>query len=587
MITAIRFKEAFLSGANNLARNRQALNELNVFPVPDGDTGTNMGMTMASASEALHEADIDEGTPVDSVASTAAEALLEGARGNSGVILSMLFHGFAKGCEGKESLDGRALAAALKKGVESAYKAVLHPTEGTILTVSRMAADAAEKASLREASSTEVLEAALKQAEITLAETPELLPMLKKAGVVDAGGKGYVTVLEGMLTYLQTGRAIDPPSDEDDAFLAPEDPVPLSEDEITFTYCTEILLRCEGGVPEEAVDTLTPLLSSMGDSLVIAAVGELLKIHVHTDRPGKAIDEAMVYGDAEKIKVENMRLQFRQRQSGGKKPEKSKRSIKKGSLVAEPTEECGMVAVAAGDGLAALFSELGCAQVVSGGQTMNPSAEELLRACLMTPAKTVFLLPNNKNIIMAAEQAALLAPDREIRVIPTKTIPQGIAAAMSFVTESSADEMTQSMNEAKDRVKTGQITFAARDSDFDGRTIKKGQFLALKENKLSFVDNDLRTALFRLTDEIFHAGEGFLTLIYGEGVTEAEAERVCGILSERFPEADICPVFGGQPVYHYILSAEQEDLPEEDSDTSQAESIPSDESASEEKELEL
>lgn len=548
MLNGIQFKDAVLSGANNLSRHKQAVNDLNVFPVPDGDTGTNMSMTITAAATALSTADFSENYGIDAVSATVASALLRGARGNSGVILSLLFRGFSKGCKGFSELDGISLANAMKSGVDAAYKAVLKPTEGTILTVSRRAAEAALTAAESGLDVLAVLEAALDEAQRTLDETPEMLPVLKKAGVVDAGGQGYVFVLEGIVSFLRSGVCVEP--DEAAAFTEDgvADPVPLSEDEITFTYCTEFIVGKDPAVDKDP-NELRAFLRRIGDSIVMVDDDEIIKVHVHTDHPGKAFEEALKYGMLEKTKVENMRLQFRQRQANKKDEEPS------GARVA-PENDFGMVAVAAGEGLRSVFADLGCDQVVFGGQTMNPSTDDILAACLATPAKTVFVLPNNKNIIMAAEQAKKLADDRKIVVIPSKTIPQGVASALAFDPSLSPEELQKAMEEATETVRTGQVTFAARDSDFDGHEIKEGEILALCEGKLSFTDTDENAAALRLALDLAKDGASFITVFYGVDIGENQQQELVKSLSEAIPDAEITAVNGGQPIYRYIISVE-------------------------------
>ncbi len=551
MITGKQFKDAIISAANNICRHKKTIDALNVFPVPDGDTGTNMAMTISSAVDVLNDMDINDTTGIDEVSSAIASALLRGARGNSGVILSQLFRGFSNGCKGKKELDSTDFASALASGVDAAYRAVLKPTEGTVLTVSRMAAAAAAEAAKDGLDNVSTIEAAIQQGEKTLAETPEMLPQLKKAGVVDAGGMGYIVILEGILSYLKSGKVIE--RGEEDVFTdeGVVDPEVMSEDEITFTYCTEFIVDRADGIKNDVLQ-LREFLSSIGDSVVVVDDEEIIKIHVHTDSVGRAFDEASQYGMLEKIKVENMRVQFRERQK--KMAKKAKREAFE---PAAPENEYGMVAVANGDGMFNLFTELGCDKIVLGGQTMNPSTDDILRACLAVPAKNVFVFPNNKNIIMAAEQAVALASDRRIIVIPTKTVPQGVSAALAFDGELDADSLAESMIEAAKNVRTGQITAAARDSDFDGQAIKEGQILAMKEDKLAFVGDDVSSAALELTGEIVKATDAsFITLFYGEDIKEESAEALATLINERFSDAEINLINGGQPVYSYIISVE-------------------------------
>ena len=551
MITGKQFKDAIISAANNICRQKKSIDALNVFPVPDGDTGTNMAMTISAAIDALNDMDIDDDTGIDEVSAAIASALLRGARGNSGVILSQLFRGFSNSCKGKKVLDSTGFAAALAGGVDAAYRAVLKPTEGTVLPVSRMAAEAAAIAARDGLDNVSTIQAAIEQGEKTLAETPEMLPQLKKAGVVDAGGMGYIVILEGILSYLKSGKIIDP--GEDDLFTEDGvvDPEVMSEEEITFTYCTEFIVDRSTAVKNDTAE-LREFLSSIGDSVVVVDDDEIIKIHVHTDSVGRAFDEASKYGMLEKIKVENMRVQLRDRL---KKLEKKQK--KEEAVYAEPENDYGMVAVANGDGMVNLFSELGCDRVVMGGQTMNPSTEDILKACHSVPAKNVYVFPNNKNIIMAAEQAAALATDRRIIVIPTKTVPQGISAALMFDPTLECDELTEAMTEAAKNVLTGQITFAARDSDFDGKDIKEGQILAMNEDKLAFVGEDINDAALKLASEIAGNNKAeFITLYYGADVAENKAAELADSIAEKFSGAEVNIVDGGQPIYSYILSVE-------------------------------
>ena len=551
MITGKQFGDAIISAAHNICRQKKSIDALNVFPVPDGDTGTNMAMTISAAIDVLNEMNIDENTGIDEVSAAIASALLRGARGNSGVILSQLFRGFSNACKGKQSLDSADFASALAGGVDAAYRAVLKPTEGTVLTVSRMAAEAATLAAKDGLDNVSTIEAAIEQGEKTLAETPEMLPQLKKAGVVDAGGMGYIVILEGILSYLKSGKIIE--ASEEDVFTdeGVVDPEVMSEDDITFTYCTEFIVDRSTAVKNDTA-ALREYLSSIGDSVVVVDDDEIIKIHVHTDSVGAAFDEAAKYGMLEKIKVENMRVQLRDRLK------KLAKNAKKEEFVpVAPENDYGMVAVANGDGMVNLFSELGCEKVVMGGQTMNPSTEDILRACISVPAKNVFVFPNNKNIIMAAEQAVNLATDRKIIVIPTRTIPQGISAALNFDPTLDADELAETMKVAAKSVLTGQITFAARDSDFDGKDIKEGQILAMNEDKLAFVSEDISSAALELASEIADGKHPeFITLYYGDSVEEADAAKLADSISEKFTDAEVNIVDGGQPVYSYILSFE-------------------------------
>lgn len=488
MINGIDLRDAFISGANNIAKYKNSVDELNIFPVPDGDTGTNMSMTMAAAMRELIKA--DGGTAGD-IAHTAASALLRGARGNSGVILSLLFRGFAKGIEGKETISGTDLANSLGIGVEAAYKAVMKPTEGTILTVSRMACEAGKAAAEVDDDAVYVWTAICKGAADALEQTPDLLPVLKKAGVVDAGGKGLCLIFDGMMSVFKDGviipkeEAAQPEAAETDFF---RNAAAEFDQDIRFTYCTEFIVGRNPEIEKEPQE-LRAYLETIGDCVVVVDDEEIIKVHVHTENPGKALQEALVYGQLLTVKVENMKEQHRLAAEANEK-QKAEAADKEAPAPADPVDEIGFVAVAAGDGLKTLFTDLGCAQVVSGGQTMNPSTNDILAAILATPAKTVIVLPNNKNIIMAAEQTIPLVSDRTVVVLPTRTIPQGLSAMLAYDPDSSIVDNSAAMMEAAGSVATGQVTFAARDSEFGGHKIKEGDILGLNNGKMELIEKD-------------------------------------------------------------------------------------------------
>ena len=549
-------RDAIISGANHIANNRQQVDALNVFPVPDGDTGTNMSMTISAARRELEL--LGDNASVEEVSRTAASALLRGARGNSGVILSLLFRGISKGLAGKRAASPADLANALALGVEAAYKAVMKPTEGTILTVSRAAAEKAKEAAGEAgediAAFWNVVTAAASE---MLDKTPEMLPVLKKAGVVDAGGKGLLMVFEGMASVIGGDGII--PLGGNEAAAKPEETVAYFEDddgfsgEITFTYCTEfIVVR---GESDRSPLALRAFLETIGDCVVVVDDEEIIKVHVHTDHPGKAMEEALGYGMLTKLKVDNMRLQFEEKTSSARKAARAPQ----GDLPyvkPDPDRPFGFVAVAAGDGVRQLFLDLGVDQVVSGGQTMNPSTDDILSAVQAVGAQTVFVLPNNKNIIMAAEQSASLA-DRQVLVLQTRTIPQGLSAMLAFDAEQDADQNFLAMSRAAGNVATGQITFAARDSDFDGHKIKQGEILALEEGKIAFVEKDLLKAANKLAKSIIRKDSTFVTVIYGEGATEEQARSVEQYIHTKFgDDLEVAVINGGQPVYYFILSAE-------------------------------
>ncbi len=555
MINGNTLRDALLSGANNIINCKQAVDELNVFPVPDGDTGTNMSMTISAAARELM---LLEGETAEKVASVNASALLRGARGNSGVILSLLFRGFAKGLKGKEYMDSEGLAEAIRLGVEAAYNAVMKPTEGTILTVARVASEYAAAALTEGKNVVEVFEAMLDGARKALDETPEMLPVLKKAGVVDAGGRGFVVILEGMLSVIRDGKMIE--TAEVAAVSSPasaqRNAAGEAEADITFTYCTEFIVKRDSA--DKDPKTLRAYLETIGDCVVVVDDDEIIKVHVHTDHPGNAFEKGLTFGQLINMKVENMRDQH-ERAKHDAKSEAPKTAAPAAPEKAEPVEiekDFGFVAVAAGEGLHELFCDLGADKIVSGGQTMNPSTDDILNAIEQTPASTVFVLPNNKNIIMAAEQAVPLST-RKVIVLPTRTIPQGISAMLGFDPDSDADTNAINMQKAYANVQTGQVTFAARDSDYDGKQIKKGELLALANGKVSFTETDLEKSVLKLAKSLSTRETAFITLIYGEDVTEEQASAVCDALQEKMgSDVEVTLVNGGQPVYYFILSVE-------------------------------
>ena len=560
MINGNLLRDAIISAANNIANQKKQVDDLNVFPVPDGDTGTNMSMSIGNAARELERLD---GENVSRVAATAASALLRGARGNSGVITSLLFRGFAKGFKDAEEVTPENLAAALKYGVESAYKAVMKPTEGTILTVARVASEYAEVAKDEGKDVLGVFEAAMQGANTALAETPELLPVLKKAGVVDAGGKGLVVIMEGMYSVLKDGVVIAANSASADAPAEEEEESRSAaaefEGDINFPYCTEFIVNRDANAAGQDPAELRAYLESIGDCVVVVDDEEIIKVHVHTDHPGNAIEKALTFGPLVKLKIENMCDQHERAKhdsnSASKKPAKTADRTEAIKSVA-PEKHFGFVSVAAGDGLSELFRDLGADIVVSGGQTMNPSTDDILRAIEATPAETVFVLPNNKNIIMAAEQAIPLAT-RNVIVIHTRTIPQGITAMLNFDPDASDNDNAIAMQSAIENVATGQVTFAARDSDFDVKPIKKGELLALANGKIVFTDTDLEQTVYKLAKQLVDKNSEFMTLFYGEDITEAQAEKITEKLNEKFGDRlEITLVNGGQPVYYFILSVE-------------------------------
>ncbi len=546
-----------ISAANSLNNVKQAVDALNVFPVPDGDTGTNMSMTIGAAARELSR--LTDPT-VSETADTASSALLRGARGNSGVILSLLFRGFSKGLKGKDEADGADLANALALGVEAAYKAVMKPTEGTILTVAREAAEAGKAAAQDDPDALKVWAVICEEAAASLERTPELLPQLKKAGVVDAGGKGFLVIIEAMKDVFNGGEVVKGEASATAAPAKTQSAAATFETDIKFTYCTEFIVARDKSIETDPLK-LRAFLESIGDCVVVVDDEDIIKVHVHTNDPGRALHEAIEYGQFETVKVENMRIQHA---NAGWVEEADPAAAEAVPALerAEPENEYGFVAVAAGPGLEALFADLGCDHVVSGGQTMNPSTDDILQAIEATPAKIVYVLPNNKNIILAAEQTVPLA-DRDVRVLPTRTIPQGMAAMLSFDPDASVDDNLLAMTKAFDNVSTGQITYAARNSDFDGHQIEEGQILALDNNKLSFVDTDLKHAVVKLCKNLVNARRisgkdtSFITMMYGEDITEEQAEEMSAAVTEKLgPDIDITVLNGGQPVYYYIISVE-------------------------------
>ena len=554
-INGAMFKEMLLFGTVSIAQAQQAINDLNVFPVPDGDTGTNMSLTIQTAAQELKKI---EPATVDQAASVTASALLRGARGNSGVILSLLFRGISKELKGCKEADGAAFAAALQEGVAAAYNAVMKPAEGTILTVSRLAAERAVNAAEEHNSVEYVIEQAIAQGEITLAQTTDMNPVLKKAGVVDAGGKGFLLILGGMLSAL---RGEERPELTEENAQEKADFAMLNEEDITFTFDTVFIVRKSG----RSIEPFRRFLDGIGDSLVIGEDDEAFKVHVHTDIPGEALTEAQKYGTLELAKIENMRTQAQQLAAGGKAQstddleaieQELEAAEHENAGEAEPEKDFGFLAVCAGEGLANVFTDLGADGVISGGQTMNPSTESILKEIKKVPAHTVFVLPNNKNIIMAAQQCIGLT-EKTVVVIPTASIPQGVSAMMAVDPDmSDADAIAKAMTDAAQRVSTAQITYAARNSDFDGFDIHEGDYLALLDGKLLGTDRDVSALLDGLSDEAASREAEFITVFYGEDVNEEDARKACDAFTRKCPDAEVNLICGGQSVYYYIISIE-------------------------------
>lgn len=558
-IDAAAFQQMVIHAAAAISAQKQHINDLNVFPVPDGDTGTNMSLTISAAAAELKK---KQCATVGEAAQTAASALLRGARGNSGVILSLLFRGIAKSLKDRETIDGRDLAIALDFGVAAAYKAVMKPAEGTILTVSRLAAAQAAAAAREENAAESVLEAAIREGQEALADTINQNPVLKKAGVVDAGGKGFLVILQGMLDSLR-GEPM-PQVEEESAPADKADFVAMAAEDITFAFDTVFIVRKH--TEEVDLEPFRTYLNSIGDSLVIGEDDTAFKVHVHTNTPGAALTESQKYGTLELAKIENMRTQADDLAAGKHVQstddlEAVEADLEAGAdggapVKAAPEKKYGFVAVCAGQGLEAVFRDLGVDGVISGGQTMNPSTEDILREVDKTPAEIVYVLPNNKNIIMAAEQCVRLCEDKRVVVLPSKTVPQGISAMLAVDLDAQEEDNTQAMTEALQNVHTAEVTYAARDSDFGGFTIKQGDYLALEEHQLFGTDQDLDTLLTRLAQAPEHQDAGFITIFYGEDVTEEQAQKAADIFTEACPSAEINLLPGGQPVYYYMISAE-------------------------------
>ena len=553
-ISGSAFKQMIAFGAACVAQQKQAINDLNVFPVPDGDTGTNMSLTIQTAVNELKKS---EPATVGEAAKITAGALLRGARGNSGVILSLLFRGISKSAKGLVEMDGPALAAAMGEGVATAYGAVMKPAEGTVLTVSRLAAARAAQAAQENPSAEYVLEQAILAGQETLAQTIDMNPVLKKAGVVDAGGKGYLIILDGMLRALR-GEEL-PQVEEDEKAQDKADFGALSLEDITFTYDTVFIVRKKEGV---SIEPFRAYLDSIGDSLVIGEDDEAFKVHVHTDTPGEALTEAAKYGTLELAKIENMRTQAEELAAGKKAQSTDDLDAIEEELesaenaVAAPEKRYGFLAVCAGDGLAATFRDLGVDRIVSGGQTMNPSTQAILQEVNHTPSEVVFVLPNNKNIVMAAQQCVGLT-EKQVIVVPTATVPQGISAMMAVDPEEPDPQaILAAMTEAAANVTTAQVTYAARNSDFDGFAINAGDYLALTDGKLFGTERELDGLLDKLAALAAEKGAEFITVFYGDGISEADAQHAEQRFTDACPEAEVSLLPGGQPVYYYIISIE-------------------------------
>ena len=534
------FRRMMINAAAAIEINKQQLNDLNVFPVPDGDTGTNMSMTINAAAADLRKT---EDPNLEKASATAASAMLRGARGNSGVILSLLLRGISKKLKGNERCDGVLWADALQEGVDAAYKAVMKPAEGTILTVARLAAAKAINAARENNHIEFVHAAAIEEAEEALANTMNQNPVLKKAGVVDAGGKGWLIALEAMMAAMKGEDIVVPEGMASEEAKESANFDDFDTEDITFAYCTEFIISREN---DKDPEQLRAFLTTLGDSLVLVDDEEIIKVHVHTNDPGSALHEAINYGSFVTVKIENMRQQH---------TEKVMTENEKSPKIAEPEKALGVVVVCAGDGLADVFQNLGVDGIISGGQTMNPSTQDILEAVNKVPAETVFVLPNNKNIIMAAQQVDALTP-KNVVVIPSKTVPQGITAMLSFNPEGEVEENTQALTEALDTVETMQITYAARNSDFDGYDIHEGDYLAIYEKSLFGTSRDIKVLLKALAQKVNEDGKEFITIYYGADIKEKHAQKAADLFQEICPNADVNLLSGGQPVYYYLISAE-------------------------------
>ncbi len=540
MINGNIFRDMIISGANNIENQKESINKLNVFPVPDGDTGTNMSLTINAAAKDIA---LENGLTVGEMADKVAFALLRGARGNSGVILSLLFRGISKGLKDKAEADGADLAKAFEYGVKSAYKAVMKPTEGTILTVAREASEKCTQLAEENSDELEIMRTFLKEGEISLDNTPNLLPALKQANVVDAGGKGLLCIFYGMLSVLEEGVIIER-SEKQQQYDTEVDFSQFDTGEINFTYCTEFIV-VKNNEGTECFE-LRNYLETIGDCVVTVDDDKIIKVHIHTNDPGKAIQKGLEFGYLINMKIDNMKMQHENKSKQSKEEEDAK-----------PSKKYGFVSVSAGEGLTNIFKDLGVDVVVEGGQTMNPSTDDILKAVRKTPAEIVFVLPNNKNIIMAAQQTKDLISDKEVIVIPTKTVPQGISALLFFNPDAELSDNITEMDTGVAGVKTGQITFAARDSVFDDMEIKQGQYLGLLETKVSFVENDIEETMKKLLETMMTDGGSIITLYYGSDVSDEDAEKMSEMVTKWMGnDAEVTLLPGNQPVYYYIISVE-------------------------------
>lgn len=549
VISGKMLRDAVISGANNITNNKSMVDELNVFPVPDGDTGTNMSMTIKNAMPELKL--MNDEVTAGAVAEAVASAMLRGARGNSGVILSLLFRGLSKGLAGKTTATGEDIAKSLGLGVAAAYKSVMKPTEGTILTVAREASEEAAKRAAETDEPAEIFKTIAETAKAALDKTPELLPVLKKAGVVDAGGMGFYVIICGMRQVIEGGEIIE---SAEETKSETKEPVITNaagsiKADIEYTYCTEFIVQKKAGCKDSSL--LRAYLESIGDCVVVVDDDDIIKVHVHTEHPGKALEQGLLFGSLVNLKIENMKEQHKTQE---KKVEMAK---KQKAQPVKPEKQYGFVSVVNGAGLEAIFTDLGVDSIVRGGQTSNPSTEDIVEAVLATPAKNVFVLPNNKNIIMAAEQAVKLISDRRVIVLQSRTIPQGISAMISFDSSCDVNENSVNMTAALDNVGTGSVTFAVRDSEFDDKKIRQGDILAMENGKLALVERDVTKALIKITKRLLKSDSSYVTVIYGSDVTDDAAQEAYELLKSKLDsDLEVVLVNGGQPIYYYIVSVE-------------------------------
>ena len=553
-INAAGFAKMFLAGAKNLEAKKEWINELNVFPVPDGDTGTNMSMTIMSAAKAVSEL---ENPTMKELAKAISSGSLRGARGNSGVILSQLFRGFTKVIAEYDELDVVILTEAMQKAVETAYKAVMKPKEGTILTVAKGAANKALELCDDTDDIVFFVDEVIKEADHVLSKTPDMLPVLKQAGVVDSGGQGLVQVLKGGYDSL-IGKEIDYSIEGSAASAGVMKITAETEADIKFGYCTEFIIVLNQPLTEKQEHEYKNFLESIGDSIVVVADDEIVKTHVHTNDPGLAIQEALKHGSLSKIKIDNMREEHQEKliKDAEKLAKEQKEEETKEEKAEEPRKEMGFISVSIGAGVNEIFNGLGVDYIIEGGQTMNPSTEDMLNAIDHVNADNIFILPNNKNIVLAANQAASLVEDKKIIVIPTKTIPQGITALINFIPDQSAEENAERMTEELENVKTGQVTYAVRDTVIDDKEIKQGDYMGIGDKSILAVGKDIKSTTEDMVAEMIDEESAIICIYYGEEVTEEDANALGAALEEKYPEVEVEIHFGGQPIYYYVISVE-------------------------------